>query len=166
MFTFNQNPRSLDLQIFKNPKLEVSWSSKISKTWKERLLTRGMSQCGVAIYIKKYLRQKKNDANSNISPCKILIFKKGPLKETKILQDVITLVTNLKFQHKPKTSSFKNPHIKIDLLTRGQNHHLSYYTLYDESKHNILALVVGKANKVKESHTRSQYLLHPQPGLE
>jgi hypothetical protein len=34
-------------------------------------------------------------------------------------------ITNLKFQHKPKTSSFKNPHIKIDLPTRGQNHHLS-----------------------------------------
>jgi len=39
-------------------------------------------------------------------------------------------ITNLKFQHKPKTSSFKNPHIKIDLLLlpRGQIP-LSYYTL-------------------------------------
>ncbi len=53
-------------------------------------------------------------------------------------------VTNLKFQHKPKISSFKNPHIKIDLLLllrRGQNP-LSYYILYNESKHNILALVL------------------------
>ncbi len=37
--------------------------------------------------------------------------------------------TNLKFQHKPKYLSFKNPHIKIDLLLpRGQNP-LSYNTL-------------------------------------
>jgi hypothetical protein len=42
-------------------------------------------------------------------------------------------------------SSFKNPHIKIDLLLhRGQNP-LSYYILYNESKHNIVAWV-GKAN--------------------
>ncbi len=27
-----------------------------------------------------------------------------------------SIITNLKFQHKPKLSSFKNPHIKIDLL--------------------------------------------------
>ncbi len=36
-------------------------------------------------------------------------------------------ITNLKFQHKPKYPSFKNPHIKIDLLLpRGQNP-LGYY---------------------------------------
>jgi hypothetical protein len=35
--------------------------------------------------------------------------------------------------------------MKIDLLPRGQNP-LSYYILYNESKHNILAFV-GKANK-------------------
>jgi hypothetical protein len=41
---------------------------------------------------KSILRQKKNYGNSkNISPCKNIIFKKNPLKETKILQDIITL---------------------------------------------------------------------------
>ncbi len=46
------------------------------------------------------------------------------------------MITNLKFQHKPKISYFKNPHIKIDLLLpRGQNP-LSYYILYNESKNN------------------------------
>ncbi len=52
-----------------------------------------MSQSGLAIYIKKcLLRQKKNlYENSNISPCKNIIFKKNPPKETKILQDIITL---------------------------------------------------------------------------
>jgi hypothetical protein len=39
---------------------------------------------------------------------------KYPLKETKILQDIINSATNLKFQHKPKISCFKNPYIKID----------------------------------------------------
>jgi hypothetical protein len=36
-------------------------------------------------------RQKKNDGNSNVSPCKNIIFEKNPLNETKILQDIITL---------------------------------------------------------------------------
>jgi hypothetical protein len=59
---------------------------------------------------------------------------KNPLKETKILQDIIiinSIITNLKFQPQAKISSFKNPHIKIDLLllpSKGQNP-LSYYTL-------------------------------------
>jgi hypothetical protein len=37
------------------------------------------------------LRQKKNYGNSNIPPCKNIIFPKNPLKGTKILQDIITL---------------------------------------------------------------------------
>ncbi len=41
---------------------------------------------------------------------------KNLLKETKILQDVITQVST-----QAKISSFKNPHIKIDLLLKGQN---------------------------------------------
>jgi hypothetical protein len=53
--------------------------------------TRGVSHCGLAIYIKKILRQKKNYGNLNISPCKNIIFK-NPLKETKILQAIITLL--------------------------------------------------------------------------
>jgi hypothetical protein len=36
----------------------------------------GVSHCGLAIYIKRVLRQKKNYGNSNISPCKNIIFKK------------------------------------------------------------------------------------------
>jgi ribosome-associated translation inhibitor RaiA len=37
-------------------------------------------------------------------------------------------ITNLKVSTQAKTSYFKNPHIKIDLLARGQTP-LSYYTL-------------------------------------
>jgi hypothetical protein len=39
--------------------------------------------------LKSILRQKKNDENSNISPCKNIILKKNGLKEAKILQDII-----------------------------------------------------------------------------
>jgi hypothetical protein len=42
--------------------------------------------------LKSILRQKKNNENSNISPCRNIIFKNNPLKETKILQDIRTLL--------------------------------------------------------------------------
>jgi hypothetical protein len=38
--------------------------------------------------LKSTLRQNKNYGNSNISPCKNIIFKNNPLKQTKILQGV------------------------------------------------------------------------------
>jgi len=41
--------------------------------------------------LESILMQKKNYEISNISQCKNIIFKKNPLKETKILQDIITL---------------------------------------------------------------------------
>jgi hypothetical protein len=59
-----------------------------------RLLTRGVSHCGLTIYIKEYLKAKKEELwkLKFISPCKNITFKNNPLnKETKILQDIITL---------------------------------------------------------------------------
>jgi len=38
--------------------------------------------------LKNILRKKKNDGNSNISPCKNIIFKKYSKKKTKILQEL------------------------------------------------------------------------------
>jgi hypothetical protein len=38
---------------------------------------KGVSQYGLAIYIKKYLKAKKNYGNSNISPCQNTIFHYG-----------------------------------------------------------------------------------------
>jgi hypothetical protein len=79
------------------------------------------------------LRQKKTYENSNISPCKnIKIIQKQSSKpnQTKILQDIIiiTLYNQPQVSTQAKISSFKNPHIKIDLLLllllllpRGQN---------------------------------------------
>jgi hypothetical protein len=41
------------------------------------ILTRGVSHYGPAVYIKKsFLKRKKNYGNSNISPCKNLMFQK------------------------------------------------------------------------------------------
>jgi len=61
--------------------------------------------CGLAIYIKKYLKRQKEELwkFKYFTPCKNVIFKKkSSKKETKSLLDIITLITNLKFQHKPK----------------------------------------------------------------
>jgi len=72
------------------------------------LKTRGVSQCGSAIYIKKsILRQKKNYGNSNISRCKKIIFKKSSKRNQNPSRNYYNSVTNLKFQHKPKNISFQ-----------------------------------------------------------
>jgi len=76
---------------------------------------------------------------------KNIIFKKS----SKINQNpsrYYNSITNLKFQHKPKYHVSKILIKKIDLLPKDQNP-LSYYILYNESKHNILALVSKAKNR-------------------
>jgi hypothetical protein len=81
--------------------------------------------------------QKKNYGNSNISPHKNRIFKKSS-KRTKILQDIIIMLL-IQVSTQAKISSFKNPHIRIDLLLpRAKIPQATI--LYNECKHNILAL--------------------------
>ncbi len=83
-----------------------------------------MAHYGLAIYIKKYGKalRKKNYGNSNISPPKNIIFKKSskknqnPSKNYQNPSRYDNSITNIKFQHKPKKPSFKNPCTKIDLL--------------------------------------------------
>jgi hypothetical protein len=60
-----------------------------------------VSHCGLAIYNKKDLKAKKNYGNSNISPCKNIIFAKSS-KRNQIPSRHYNSITNLKFQHKPK----------------------------------------------------------------
>jgi len=50
------------------------------------------------------LREKKNYENSNISPCKNIIFKKSSKRKPKSFKIYYynSIITNLKFQHKPK----------------------------------------------------------------
>ncbi len=59
--------------------------------------------------------KKKNYGNSNIiSPCKNIIFKKSSCERNQNpSRYYYNFVTNLKFQHKPKISSFENPQIKL-----------------------------------------------------
>jgi hypothetical protein len=71
--------------------------------------------------------QKKNYENSNISPCKNIIFKNF-FKRNQNPPRYYNSRTNLKFQHETNII-FKNPHIKIDLLPRGENPLSYYYTL-------------------------------------
>jgi len=70
-----------------------------------------------------------------------IIFKKSS-KRSQNPSRYYNSITNLSF-NTSQNIVFQNPHIKIDLLPRGQNP-LSYY---NESKHNILA----KANKIIKS---------------
>jgi hypothetical protein len=59
--------------------------------------TRGASHHGLAIYIKKYLIEAKEEELWKLkyfTMQKYIIFKKSCKKETKILQDIITLYNN------------------------------------------------------------------------
>ncbi len=65
------------------------------------------------------------------SPCKNIIFKKSSKRNQTHSIYYNSIITNLKFQHKPKISSFKNPHIiKIDLLFITQQWPKSLKLLY------------------------------------
>jgi hypothetical protein len=50
-----------------------------------------MSHCGLAIYIKKYLKAKRRIMGTQIFHHAKIQYFKNPLKETKILQDIMTL---------------------------------------------------------------------------
>ncbi len=78
----------------------------------ENILTRVVSHCSLAICILKYFKAKKNYGNSNISPCKNIIFKKSSyktrpitqgLKSIKLLYSIMNLNTiSLPWQARPK----------------------------------------------------------------
>jgi hypothetical protein len=54
------------------------------------------------LHFKNILRQKKNYGNSNISPCKNIIFQKSSERNQNPSRYYNSIITNLKFQHKPK----------------------------------------------------------------
>jgi hypothetical protein len=60
--------------------------------WRETIITKGVSHSGLAIYIKKCLKAKEELWKFEyFTMQKYNLEKKNPLKETKILQDIITL---------------------------------------------------------------------------
>jgi len=97
--------------------------------------TRGESHCRLAIYIKTYFKAKEELWKLKyFTPCKNLPnLQKNPLKETKILQDIITLYLissfntsqNISFQK----SSYKNRHVTLGPKS------LQATVLHNESEH-------------------------------
>jgi hypothetical protein len=83
----NSSKSSIQIAYKKVPE-ERSWGLShptmcgvLSCTTKNERKKRGMSHSCLAIYIKtRILRQKKNYGNSNILPCKNIIFKKKSSK--------------------------------------------------------------------------------------
>jgi hypothetical protein len=88
-------PTSTGILLKHIPKSKVHTLPEINKGWCVTLwpchVNKGIS-----------LRQPKNYGNSIISPCKNIIFKNNPLRETKILQHIITLELISSFNTKSK----------------------------------------------------------------
>jgi hypothetical protein len=85
----------------------------------EHKKTSGVSHCGLAIYIKKYLKAKEELCKLKYFTMQknILIFKKTSKRNQNPSRYYNSIITNLKFQHKQKYHVSKNPHIiKIDIL--------------------------------------------------
>jgi hypothetical protein len=63
----------------------------LSKYFEDSISTSGVPHCGIAIYIKKYLKAKEELWKLKYFTMEEYNLQKNPLKETKILQDIITL---------------------------------------------------------------------------
>jgi len=107
--------------------------------------TRGVSHYGLAIYIKK---AKEELWKLKYFTMQMYNLQKNPLKETQNASRYYNSITNLKLnKHKPKISSFTNPHVKISLLPRGQNPFKLLYSIMNLNTISF-AFLVGKANKL------------------
>ncbi len=65
--------------------------SHLGKALSYGIITRGMSHCGLAIYIKSYLKAKEELWKFKYFTIQKYNLQINPLQETKILQDIITL---------------------------------------------------------------------------
>ncbi len=99
------------------------------RTFQSKGKTRGV-HCGIGIYIKKYLKANEEIWKLAYFTMQKQNLQKNPPKGNQNPSRSYNSITYLKFPTQAKILSFKNPHIKIDLLLlpRGQNP-LSYYTL-------------------------------------
>jgi hypothetical protein len=73
-----------------------------------------VSHCGLTIYVKKYLEEKRRIMETQIFHHAKIQSSENPVKETKILQDIIT---NLKFQYKPQNIIFHKFSYKTGPIT-------------------------------------------------
>jgi uncharacterized metal-binding protein len=107
--------------------------------------TRGVSHCGqLAIYMKNLNFKAKEELwKFKYFSMQKYNLQKNPLKETKILQDIIITLQLISSFNTSQTIIFqKSSYGNRPIM--GQKP-LSYYTQHN----NILALVVGKANKLR-----------------
>ncbi len=127
------------------------------------LSIRGVSHCGIAIYIKIYIKEKKqNYGNSNISSCKNIIFKKFSKRNQNPSRYYYnSIITNLKLQHRHKISSFKNPHIKnIPIITKKPK---SLRLLYSIMNLNTTSLPWQERPTNNQAPLLSMFVAYPSP---
>jgi hypothetical protein len=88
---------SLTVPFYKNP-------SGVPKQQQQQQQQQGVCHTvALPFTLKKYLKEKKkNYGNSNISPCKNIIFKNSS-KTNQNPSRHFNSITDLKFQHKPKS---------------------------------------------------------------
>jgi hypothetical protein len=73
----------------------------------------GVSHCGLAIYIKKYLKAKEELRKlKHFTMQNYIIFKKSSKRNQNPSRYYNSIITNLKFQHKPKYIMFKKSSYK------------------------------------------------------
>jgi hypothetical protein len=75
--------------------------------------TRGLSHCGLAIYIKTYLKAKEELWKLKYFTMRNYNLQKISSKTNPNSSRYYNPITNLKSQHKPKYHLSNNPHIKI-----------------------------------------------------
>jgi hypothetical protein len=89
------NTRKKDLQHYPIQNAVSMWllSLKASNDPLQQIQQKqgGVSHCGLSIYIKSYLKAKKELQKLNYFTMQKYNLQKNPLKETKILQDMRTL---------------------------------------------------------------------------
>jgi hypothetical protein len=78
-----------------------------------------VSHCGLAMYIKKYLKAKEELWKLKYFTIQKYINLQKSSKRNQNPSRYYNSITNLKFQTQAKISSVKNPHIKIELLPRA-----------------------------------------------
>jgi hypothetical protein len=96
-----------------------AWSSEHFQKTTSIKKTRGASHCDLAIYIKKsILRQKKNYGNSNISPCKNIIFQKKSTKRNQHPSRYHNSITNSSFNTSQNIIFQKSSYTNRPILPR------------------------------------------------
>ncbi len=113
-----------------------------------------MSHCGLAIYSKKYLKAKEELWKLKYFTMQKYNLQKNPLKETKILQDIITLELISSFNTSQNIIFQKSSYKKRPIIYQG----ILATILCSESKHN------ARPTKMKKMKMQTQRWIHCKNG--